>query len=818
MPQEFQLSVTPLGNDEYLVRTEKVAPGVPPAEEKVSWSTEEWFAQAKHLMNDPLLRLLQGNSWFEDDFVFTETEESETTNQASVNLVSFGKQLYQALFAGNLQQSWAIAQGIAHNQRSYIRLRLGFKDTATTRLPWEVLHAEDRPLASVTDIAFSRYQPNICLLNPAVLAKLEPEQPLKILMAIAAPSDQESLELKREARELQAELHRTPPKNLPPIELTILEQPGREQLTQALEQGSYQVFHYAGHSNLGESGGDIYLVSRQTGLTERIYGDDLAGLLVNNHVKFAVFNSCRGAFAETGTSATESNLAQALVKRGIPAVLAMAERIPDTVALTLTKLLYRNLNQGYPIDKSVSRARQGLISAYGSNQLYWALPVLYLHPEFDGSLLNLEPPTDDDFPELTDDEFLLPDNLTDEEEALFLASERLSSASFLDDDPGANKLLRLRNNLTAEDDLDNQPEEDEFLGEFPSSGEDDEEASAVVQAIFGDLTGNLANDAPNSEPQKVIEPENIEPEKEIVSQPETTAIEPEITTTETTKSAAKSTKTRKYSGLIAKLLGVTGLLAIAVCGLWFFLHREPTPEELLSNPLIAPIPNQPDAVDLPSNINLATADTATVSGIAIEQFSQGNIAEGELAVIALLERNALPQAQAALAAVSPAQINDPEISFLRGRLAWQFVKIGNENYSISDARRYWEIAFQQGANSITYLNALGFAYYAEGQYNEALQTWYDALDLMEAQPETAANLTPQERLNPYAGLALGLWKLAENQSGNQQEVLDDKAIKLRQKVMTEAPEQFRPEALASNWMWLETAIADWQNLLQASSQ
>ncbi|UBF27762.1 CHAT domain-containing protein [Kovacikia minuta CCNUW1] len=64
----------------------------------------------------------------------------------------------------------------------------------------------------------------------------------------------------------------------------------------------------------------------------------------------------------------------------------MAERIPDDVALNLSRLFYRNLKQLYPIDLSLSRARQGLLSSYGSNQLYWALPILYLHPEFDGYL------------------------------------------------------------------------------------------------------------------------------------------------------------------------------------------------------------------------------------------------------------------------------------------------------------------------------------------------------------------------------------------------------------------------------------------------
>jgi hypothetical protein len=57
----------------------------------------------------------------------------------------------------------------------------------------------------------------------------------------------------------------------------------------------------------------------------------------------------------TGDSGQDRNLAEALVKRGIPAVLAMAERIPDEVALdfnsttfTAPKLAYLDRPQPQP--------------------------------------------------------------------------------------------------------------------------------------------------------------------------------------------------------------------------------------------------------------------------------------------------------------------------------------------------------------------------------------------------------------------------------------------------------------------------------------
>ncbi|CCH68370.1 heterocyst differentiation protein [Richelia intracellularis HH01] len=59
MAQEFYISVTPVARNDYLVRTEKVAPGVPLAEELVTWSISDWLATAEQLMNDPLESLLQ---------------------------------------------------------------------------------------------------------------------------------------------------------------------------------------------------------------------------------------------------------------------------------------------------------------------------------------------------------------------------------------------------------------------------------------------------------------------------------------------------------------------------------------------------------------------------------------------------------------------------------------------------------------------------------------------------------------------------------------------------------------------------------------
>ncbi|MEL6815536.1 MAG: CHAT domain-containing protein, partial [Cyanobacteria bacterium J06598_3] len=392
MIQEFEISITAVGGDHYLVRTETVAKGVQLAEEKVCWPVEQWLEQTKALMHDPLLGLLQGQP---RHTLPTRAGQSNVPPEAEASstetLVHLGQALHSHLFKGQLHDSWVTAQGVAQNRQDLLRLRIGMKESRLQQLPWEALHAGTRPLATGTDVIFSRYILDRRQGHLVPTPRAGSGQVLRILMVIASPDDQERLELKQEVYQLQAELHpdaADPDDMLLDVQLKILEQPGRAELTQELERGNYQVLHYAGHSNLGNAGGDLYLVSRQTGLTERLSGEDLAGLLVNNGIKLAVFNSCRGGYSSsTEQGWQERNLAQALVNRGVPGVIAMTERIPDHVAITFTQLLYRNLKKGQSIDLSLNRTRQGLISAYGSHQFYWALPTLYMQPSFDGYLV-----------------------------------------------------------------------------------------------------------------------------------------------------------------------------------------------------------------------------------------------------------------------------------------------------------------------------------------------------------------------------------------------------------------------------------------------
>ncbi|XPM56287.2 MAG: hypothetical protein EDM05_053755 [Leptolyngbya sp. IPPAS B-1204] len=129
MTQEFDLSVTPVGNNQYLVRTERVPYGAPLAQEQVTWPVDKWLAQARQLMSDPLQGVLQADP-----------------ARSSLSLIELGQELYASLFQATLRDSWVIAQGVAQNRREPLRLRLGLKGADLLRLPWEVMYGTDVPV------------------------------------------------------------------------------------------------------------------------------------------------------------------------------------------------------------------------------------------------------------------------------------------------------------------------------------------------------------------------------------------------------------------------------------------------------------------------------------------------------------------------------------------------------------------------------------------------------------------------------------------------------------------------------------------------
>jgi tetratricopeptide (TPR) repeat protein len=258
-------------------------------------------------------------------------------------------------------------------------------------------------------------------------------------------------------------------------------------------------------------------------------------------------------------------------------------------------------------------------------------------------------------------------------------------------------------------------------------------------------------------------------------------------------------------------------------------NPQPTPNELLPSPSVEPFM-------LPGNfgqVNLQTADVATLEAIASHYFRKQDLPKAEAAFNALLDRGALQAADTAFKAVSVDSLSEPSISFLRGKLAWLAVKQGNpETYEVTDAQRYWETAIKQQPDSVPYHNALGFAYYAQGKSKQALKEWCSSIALLtgnSAASNSAATktldtsdldcamptqpITNPEAITAYAGIALALQQaVTDPDYTSQQKELLSRATQLHQSVVQSNPASVEPDELGKTWLWNEQAIRDWQTL------
>ncbi|HEY9878809.1 MAG TPA: CHAT domain-containing protein [Leptolyngbyaceae cyanobacterium] len=844
MTQAFYLSITPLGQDRYLIRTEEVAPGVPLAEDQVTWPVEAWLTQATAHNPDPLFSLLEGSPLGSDRTAPT-IGFSDAALTGGSQLIELGQTLYNALFQGRIRDSWLAAQGVAQNRRQILSLRLGFKDSRLQRLPWEVLYGDDRPLATGTDIIFARYFVTPGLAELAAMPPLPTlGQALQVLMVVSAPNDQERLALRQEVQKLKEELHPTassvpaetersrlrPPVD---IQLTILEQPGRAELVQALEQGSYQVLHYAGHSDVSETGGDLYLVSRQTGLTERLSGEDLAGLLVNNGIWMAVFNSCRGAYTTTDDAESgwrEQNLVQALVNRGVPGVIAMAERIPDNVAITFTQLLYRNLKQGYSIDLSLSRTRQGLISGYGSDQAYWMLPILYLHPEFDGYLyIDQRAPGNSSDDDLSDRALLdlEPWLLAGErDEALSLPTETLSP--------------------TAESTLDELldgivPEEEEGLDlvDLVDNLDSDSEPSYDEDAaVVTDLIHQLTTHYPSEEkPLDAAAEENLLPswdkpqsilhdklpERPQVSDPgfltSASALDSDpvnADSSQTTQAATKnwvsglSSQDWRFNStfLVWAGLGLAGAIAAASFAL-----------SIASNPLSGS--SSVATGDTNGSQVEADANSGTFVNGAIKSLASGDPATARRLMEKLLDQGDTQAAQAVLDTANPEQLqNSPEVAYVMGRLTWESIAKNDTDASPKDAYRDWSRAVQKNPKFVEAWIALGFAHYVLDEPQAAIKAWQQAIELDRRQvrdgdPDQRTVADPQVA-QAYVGLAMAYQQLsAIAAEPSEQKQLLTQAQEAYQFIVDYDATLLSPVNLGKSWLWQPNLLAEWTSSLEA---
>ncbi|PSB03355.1 hypothetical protein C7B64_08850 [Merismopedia glauca CCAP 1448/3] len=320
-------------------------------------------------------------------------------------------------------------------------------------------------------------------------------------------------------------------------------------------------------------------------------------------------------------------------------------------------------------------------------------------------------------------------------------------------------------------------------------------------ALVSGLFRQISQETPTSH--------NIPETPEFIYHPEISYTEkPELQTENLSKTQLPKPQKAYLIGIgLAIALAITSLLSLVLVR----LEPNNTPVTRVPSPTTKSNPSRSE--------NFQNLDTPQLTRIASQKFTQGDITGGIAALEVLLDRNALSETKQALAAISLGQMDTAEISFLRGRLIWQSLNGKSNATEIQKAREFWQNSVKKQPNSVLYRNALGFAYYAENKFNEAIDIWFEAIALGEqSQLEILAKPAKKQVLNNYAGIALALWRVADTQPPVRKQELEQESMKLGSKVLIEAPTDFQPENLSQDWMWSKTAIEDWRSFLKEKSR
>ena len=323
---------------------------------------------------------------------YVEGDEPETDSEA--NPRDFGEQLFEALFKDEARDLFNQTLAVSRHDGKGTRIRLlmdleeaGMAEVAG--LPWELMRKkDDDPLVVSVNTPLVR---SLDVAKPTDPRPFEP--PLRIMAVMSNPTDTEQLDLEKERERIAEEWGR-----LPSVEVDFVK-PVRSELLDRLrdEDYRYHVFHFMGHGDFDEQSGGVLLLENEDRTRDAISGTEFATLLADVPLRLVFLNACK-----SGTTGPRTNMhpftgvANALIRAGVPAVVAMQFPISDKAAIEFAKIFYAEIADQAPVEVAVAAARKDLLltrpsvpghsrQADADGPAEWATPVLFMRAR-DGML------------------------------------------------------------------------------------------------------------------------------------------------------------------------------------------------------------------------------------------------------------------------------------------------------------------------------------------------------------------------------------------------------------------------------------------------
>lgn len=286
---------------------------------------------------------------------------------------TLGGRLFSAVFSGAVLECLRRSEDHAAAAGVPLRIRLRLSDCPELAdLPWELLYdAGDNWF-----LALSGATPVVRYVQLPVQPRPVPVAlPLRVLVVRSEPDEYPLLHLDAEweqVTEALADLTGTGA-----LAVTELAVPTLGELRKALLREQFHILHYMGHGGFDDRAGGTLIFTDAARHPVPVTAEAL-GVLLRDHasLRLAILNACEAA--RTDPADPFAGVADTLVRRGIPAVVAMQFEISDRAAVEFAPALYAALASGRPIDTAVAEARKAI---YTISPVEWATPVLYLRAD-----------------------------------------------------------------------------------------------------------------------------------------------------------------------------------------------------------------------------------------------------------------------------------------------------------------------------------------------------------------------------------------------------------------------------------------------------
>jgi hypothetical protein len=320
---------------------------------------------------------------FEEPFTEEELEELRRAiieeTPRSFYARELGRRLFEKVFFGPVRDLLNDNLPPPGSKRG-LRLRLRLA-SEVWHWPWELLHSPAEFLALSIRTLVVR-QPE----NPRTLQVRRAPYPLRVLLVISSPCDCEQLDGEKELKEIQGALGWL--KRLGIVEVERLVPPTLAALLDRLNRRRFHVLHFVGHGRLNpEHGGGELVFEDLERRADFVDGGRLTVALDgHDSLRLVVLNACEAA---RGTHKDPfSGVAKSLIRKSIPAVVAMQYPIDDAMAVRFASHFYAALVRGRAVDWAVTQARRAMNMA--GKGLDWIVPVLLLSSS-DGQLFQWRP-------------------------------------------------------------------------------------------------------------------------------------------------------------------------------------------------------------------------------------------------------------------------------------------------------------------------------------------------------------------------------------------------------------------------------------------